>query len=41
MPYFVEELEGSAIKAAYTPYLSVSEEPGLVSLAVRRRQNRR
>jgi hypothetical protein len=38
MPYLVEELEGSSVYAAYTPDITVSVEPGLVSLAIGRWQ---
>jgi hypothetical protein len=41
MPYLVEELEGSAIYATYSPDIAVSKEPGLGSLAGRRWQIRR
>jgi hypothetical protein len=41
MPYLVEELEGSAIYATYTPDIAVSKEPGLGGLAVGRWQVRR
>jgi hypothetical protein len=38
MPYLVQELEGSAVYAAYTPDIAVPVEPGLVRLAIRQWQ---